>query len=703
MHRSLRGASCLSRLLLSILITSEVALAERQPSDRPADATSVMAIEGKLVAASGEPITDGTIDLNGQTATLSGEVNFSIKLGSASSYTITCRAEGYYPSIHTFSEQELRTTKGQIPPIALTKRLPGRVMLAFGGDTMMGRRFRDPFPNEPQWIHAGSELEDSKALLQRIKPYTELADYTSVNLECPLLVEAPDVKSSKSYTFFSHPKTLDALAWAGVDYVSLGNNHTADYLDKGLEATLEAFRHSPIAYSGAGLDEKSALVPHRQDLLDVPYSFLGYVGWKGSFTPNQVAEGTGKGGAAYGDQENIVAGVSAEEAAGRSVVVQYHGGSEYSYAPSDSTKARLRAAIDHGADLVIAHHPHVVQGFEVYQGKLIAYSLGNFLFDQYRYETQRSAMLYVWMDGDRFHRAEIVPIDINAYHVGPATGPIRNYVLRRLRHQSESLGVQLSVSGGHAVISEADAQKAATTTDDDESQTASGIRDLDHAWYETPALAEAESSTMRYGRDVLLLGDFEESRVREGTDPLWSYSADGSGRTTVAPYEGRYALRLAAGTRSNASRATQKYFLRLIDADPAQPMSVTGYARADKPTNLKVSVELWPADWGRSRAFREPVVREVGTVRVKEGAWRQFHLTFDLGKELPLKGYKLRLANETENEPVSLIVDNLALVTWGDSVSETTPSERQQEVTRADYVWRTPSPPENALPANHSD
>ena len=134
------------------------------------------------------------------------------------------------------------------------------------------------------------------------------------------------------------------------------------------------------------------------------------------------------------------------------IVVQYHGGVEYADAPTDMVQDRLRAAIDHGADLVIAHHPHVLQGMEIYHGKLIAYSMGNFLFDQYRQETQNSALLYVWMDGATFHRAEIVPIYVKDYHTVPATGAMRDYVLRRLADLSVGYGEVLDTSGGHGVI-----------------------------------------------------------------------------------------------------------------------------------------------------------------------------------------------------------------------------------------------------------
>ena len=112
-------------------------------------------------------------------------------------------------------------------------------MLAFVGDAMMGRRFKSPFPGEPRRIRPGLELEDSQSLLRHIKPYTELADYTSVNLECTLMASKPQLEAKKCYIFFSHPATAEGFDCSGDDSVCLGNNHIIDYLDQRIESTIK--------------------------------------------------------------------------------------------------------------------------------------------------------------------------------------------------------------------------------------------------------------------------------------------------------------------------------------------------------------------------------------------------------------------------------------------------------------------------------
>ena len=81
-----------------------------------------------------------------------------------------------------------------MPEVSLVARAPGRVMLAFGGDAMMGRRFSDPYPGDPVLIRPDHRAEDTRALLRHMKPYLELADFSSVNLETQVMAEQPEQK-----------------------------------------------------------------------------------------------------------------------------------------------------------------------------------------------------------------------------------------------------------------------------------------------------------------------------------------------------------------------------------------------------------------------------------------------------------------------------------------------------------------------------
>ena len=248
-----------------------------------------------------------------------------------------------------------------------------------------------------------------------------------------------------------------------------------------------------MPYSGAGLNEADALRPYRVEVGQYPYSFLGYVGWAGNFSPNQVAEGVDDSGAAFGSSENIDLTVSREIDAGRLPIVQYHGSREYMDEPTLVTETRLKQAIDDGAVLAIAHHPHVTQGFEIYQGRLIAYSMGNFIFDQYHYATQYSYMIYVWMDGGRFHRAEVVPIHIQGFTPMPATDTVRLKVLKRTHELSNRRGIAMGQSGGNGVIFAAEGPAETRTLDVPET---AGITSFNQAnWSHTVTSIDQRKTT----------------------------------------------------------------------------------------------------------------------------------------------------------------------------------------------------------------
>jgi hypothetical protein len=118
------------------------------------------------------------------------------------------------------------------------------------------------------------------------------------------------------------------------------------------------------------------------------------------------------------------------------VVVQIHGGTQFSEVPSTSMRRVTHDAIDAGADLVIGHHPHVLQGFEFYRGKLIAYSLGNFAFDQDLLSTFRSMIVRVVVEDDQILSTSIIPVVLNRYRPSPATGETADRIVRDVNASS---------------------------------------------------------------------------------------------------------------------------------------------------------------------------------------------------------------------------------------------------------------------------
>lgn len=145
----------------------------------------------------------------------------------------------------------------------------------------------------------------------------------------------------------------------------------------------------------------------------------------------------GHGGAARYSRSAVEESVAAARASGADlVVVQLHGGFQFAEVSSDFFGRATRAAVDAGADLVIGHHPHVLQGFEIYENTLIAYSLGNFVFDQDFLVTHPSVVLRTVFEGTELLEATLYPVMLANYRPVPVGGYIADRILRQITEAS---------------------------------------------------------------------------------------------------------------------------------------------------------------------------------------------------------------------------------------------------------------------------
>lgn len=631
-------------------------------------------LEGK-VSLEGSSKNNGlAIHVNG-TLYKTKTLGFSLKIPVARVYQVKVEAEGYYPSVQTFSHYELSSLQKQpidqvfsLPEISLVKRKAKRVMLAFGGDVMMGRRYAKPYFNEPVLINKDNKLANTKALVQHVKPFMEIADFSAVNLETQISDVKPKQRAPKGVTFYSPSESLEALKWAGIDYVTLGNNHIYDYLDEGLLSTLKYLKESNLAYSGAGINQQEALKAYRTKLAGQKYSMLGFVGWQGSFTPNQTAD-EHKGGSALGTKENIIHTVSRETQKGNATVVQYHGSLEYTDEPTGMTESRLKTAIDHGADLAVAHHPHVTQGFEIYKGKLIAYSMGNFVFDQYFHASPHSYILYVWMDGEAFHRAEIVPVYLKGYVPIPATGIQRNTVSKRAKNLTQRRGLNFSRSGGHLVLTKSSAKDATTKTTEETIKLAftptEKIKDIYNFPINDTLLkvdGGTENTRYRLGENQLNGGDFESFNLFSSDERGWLL--ENSQLSKQQKSSGEYSV--AANLSQAKATIGMQTFRRVFDA--GNPMSyVAKILNTDKPIKVKLFFQkrkkrdkLFAAMENKKQLLKELIIQP-------DNSWQTIEVDFNT----PRVGYRsyrilLEVSSLDKNHSDSQLVylDDIALIKW---------------------------------------
>jgi poly-gamma-glutamate capsule biosynthesis protein CapA/YwtB (metallophosphatase superfamily) len=208
----------------------------------------------------------------------------------------------------------------------------------------------------------------------RVSHLFEGADLVLANLEGTLTSRG--VATDKLYTFRTEPALASTLSAAGIDIVSLANNHTTDFGEPGLEDTIATLDALGIGHFGAGGDEATAHAPLVRNVEGNSVAFLGYADIGGT----RFAEDGGIG-VAFADPEAMRLEVAEAAATHDFVVVTLHSGIEYSDGPSLHQRDLAHAAVDAGADLVVGHHPHVLQGWERFGDALILYSLGNFVFD----------------------------------------------------------------------------------------------------------------------------------------------------------------------------------------------------------------------------------------------------------------------------------------------------------------------------------
>ena len=202
------------------------------------------------------------------------------------------------------------------------------------------------------------------------------ADLAIANFENP----APNRFSfHASGTIFSaNPAYIAAVKDAGIDWVSLANNHIGDQGRLGVLQTIANLDDHGIAHGGAGPNAAQA---HKATLIDVGGVTVGMLGYD-AIAPGYNATANAAGSARI-TATALKADIKAARAAGADVVIVFpHWGIEYHAQPSAAQRSLGHAAINAGADMVIGNHPHWAEGMEVYKGKPIWYALGNFVFDQ---------------------------------------------------------------------------------------------------------------------------------------------------------------------------------------------------------------------------------------------------------------------------------------------------------------------------------
>jgi poly-gamma-glutamate capsule biosynthesis protein CapA/YwtB (metallophosphatase superfamily) len=244
------------------------------------------------------------------------------------------------------------------------------------------------------------------------------ADIEFANLETPITVRGD--KTPKKWNFRSKPRDLKIVRAAGITVVNIANNHVWDYGRDGFLDTLKYLEKDGWTYVGCGRDRAAA---EEVRLFEFEGLTVGIVGLT-STHPEAAWAGKSKPGVAYSDFDRMGGIVGRAKARCDVLVVSFHGGTELADDANDIQKAVAHAAIDAGADLFLGHHPHVLQPVEMYKGKPILYSLGNFLFVSPTPTTRPEIIVRARLAKDGVRRLDLIPLDGNWGRPKPASPEI---------------------------------------------------------------------------------------------------------------------------------------------------------------------------------------------------------------------------------------------------------------------------------------
>lgn len=244
----------------------------------------------------------------------------------------------------------------------LASKLDSVIVLRFGGDCVLAEHYER---------YAG----DDTGLAFHEFTLLQTADISMVNLESPVTTRGERVR--KPFNFRTHPRYLRVLKEAGFDLVNIANNHIFDYGEVGLYDTIAYLDSAGIGHVGAGKNKFEARKPFVAAISGKSIAFLGY--YEGGEAPSATPR---RPGVAKRKIELIRSDIRAlkQSHSADFIVVNLHWGIEKADRPERWQIKFARQVIDAGADAVIGHHPHVLQGIEKYKSGVIVYSLGNLIF-----------------------------------------------------------------------------------------------------------------------------------------------------------------------------------------------------------------------------------------------------------------------------------------------------------------------------------
>jgi poly-gamma-glutamate synthesis protein (capsule biosynthesis protein) len=261
----------------------------------------------------------------------------------------------------------------------------------------------------------GSKLYSVPVEQAFVGVYDEFLDSDLVFGNLESVLSTSTIESSKEIRFKADPARVDVLKFLNFTHLSVVNNHIGDYGRAAWDESVECLKAADLAPVGGYWNDGEIVY---SEAAGKRIAFLAFDTTTHKITPEQIVEQ-----------------ISTADA--NLVIVSFHWGTEYQHLPSSEQIVLAHATIDAGADIVVGHHPHVLEGIEKYNDGLILYSLGNFVFDQFGEDENESLVVHLeWSEEEKSF--ELVPVRIEGHFPRTANGKETTETLERLASWSNA-------------------------------------------------------------------------------------------------------------------------------------------------------------------------------------------------------------------------------------------------------------------------
>ena len=391
--------------------------------------------DGSNAVISLEELSQTQAEENGESTAETSEQAATEETQSAAEETIS-ESENNDQTKETEGSVSAEETQETVAAEESVEEVPEEISITISaaGDVTLGN-----YPEQGYYLslpYTYEEVQNDRYFFENVYDIFSADDMTLVNLE-GVFTNSTNRREGQTYSLSGKPEYVNALTAGSVETVSMANNHRLDYHEEGTKDTVAVLKQEGIAYA-------------YDDIVGI-YKTKGIR--IGFVSVNEVGQG-------YAVEKYLEQGIASLQEEGVDLIIACcHWGVEREYFPENYQQTLGKKCIDWGADLVIGHHPHVLQGIEEYNGKYIVYSLGNFCFGANKNPADKDCMIFqqtfTFVDGVKQENKDIrvIPCSIssvkerNDFKPTPATGDEAKRIMDRINEFSAGFGVTFDAEG----------------------------------------------------------------------------------------------------------------------------------------------------------------------------------------------------------------------------------------------------------------